>query len=133
MHPKLIEWDETMKSMFDRVDAILEERHAGRWRLRRNRPARGETANPEADGLFDVGVTFTPGYGSEHGRGYLLVIDLATHDKVDPRERETIEHEVLELLDQFLPEFFPGRDLEVVRDGSSYKLLGDFSLGKVQD
>jgi len=130
-HPKTIEWDARMKTMFDRIDTILEDRYHNHWRLRRNRPKRGETANPEADGLFNVGAVFTPGYGSKIGRGYLVDITLATDAQVLPEQREEIEKLVLELLRDFIPEYFPERQLEVSRDGSSYKIHGDLSLGMV--
>lgn len=131
MHHKSRAWDDTLKTMFDRIDHILEDRYGGVWDLRQNRPARGKTANPEADGLFNVGAFFTPGYGSKHGRGYLVEIILATDQPVAPDKREEIESQVLELLRRFLPEYFPGRLLEVVRDGSMYKIRGDLSLGMV--
>ncbi|MDX9957393.1 MAG: hypothetical protein AB7T74_13490 [Clostridia bacterium] len=130
-HPKTVEWDARMKSMFDRIDAILEDRYHNHWRLRRNRPGRGETTNPEADGLFNVGAIFTPGYGSEIGRGYLVDITLATDAQVPQEQREEIEALVLDLLKGFIPEYFPERRLEVSRDGSMYKIHGDLSLGSV--
>ena len=130
-HPKTIEWDAKMKAMFDRIDTILEDRYHNHWRLRRNRPQRGMTANPEADGLFNVGAIFTPGYGSQIGRGYLVDITLATDAIVTDEDREAIELAVLELLRSFIPEYFPNRQLEVSRDGSSYKIHGDLSLGTV--
>lgn len=130
-HPKTVEWDARMKAMFDRIDAILEDKYHNHWRLRHNRPKRGETANPEADGLFNVGAIFTPGYGSKIGRGYLVDITLATEAQVPPEQREAIEILVLDLLESFIPEFFPDRELEVSRDGSMYKIHGDLSLGSV--
>lgn len=117
--------------MFDRIDAILEDKYHKHWRLRRNRPKRGETANPEADGLFNVGAIFTPGYGSEVGKGYLVDITLATDAPVQTEDLEEIELLVLDLLRRFLPEYFPERLLEVDRDGSMYKIHGDLSLGTI--
>jgi hypothetical protein len=35
------------------------------------------------------------------------------------------------LIKKKLPEYFPGRDLSVVRDGKRFKIIGDFSLGEV--
>jgi hypothetical protein len=35
------------------------------------------------------------------------------------------------LVREKLPRFFPDRDLEVVRDGKRFKIIGDFSLGEV--
>jgi hypothetical protein len=131
VHPKSTQGDMTMKTLFDRIDHILEERYGGTWDLRSNRPARGQTSNPEADWLFNIGAAFIPGYGSQHGRGYLGEIILATAQPVDPGQREEIEQSVLELLWQYLPEYFPGKQLEVVRDGAMYKIRGDLSLGMV--
>jgi hypothetical protein len=130
-HPKTIEWDRRMKLLFDRIDALLEERHRGRWRLRRNRPALGETANPEADGLFNLGTFFDTGYGSALGRGYLVEIILATDEEVAAEARAEIEEEVRGLLERFLPEHFPERRLSVERDGSLLKIRGDLSLGSL--
>lgn len=130
-HPKTNEWDDSMKAMFDRVDAALEERYGGAWKLRRNRPALGTTSNPEADGLFNVGAFFTPGYGSELGRGYLVEVIVATEETVAPGKREEIESLVRDLLVALLPEYFPGRGLSVDRDGAMLKIHGDTGLGRV--
>jgi len=131
LHPKSTEWDNRMKEMFDRIDSILENRYSGSWKLRRNRPERGTTANPEADGLFNVGVFFTPGYGSKIGRGYLVEIVLASDDAVPRVKREEIELFVRDLLVEFLPIYFPDRKLSVDRDGSMYKIHGELGLGRV--
>jgi hypothetical protein len=130
-HAKMKDWDDRLKELFDRIDAELEERYHGAWALRRNRPALGETSNPEADGLFNIGAVFTPGYGSAIGRGYLVDITLATSERLEAEEREKIEAQVIELLQSLLPEYFPGRKLKISRDGSMYKIHGDLSLGSV--
>ena len=129
MHPKTAEFDRRLKAMFDEIDHLLEDRYHSHWTLRRNRPARGETANPEADGLFNVGAYFSPGFGSELGRGFLLDIELATDDSVTPEAMEEVELFTLELLEKLLPVHFPERELKVSRDGAMYKIHGDFSLG----
>ncbi len=130
-HPKTIAWDKQLKAMFDRIDHDLEGRYSGSWKLRHNRPERGTTANPESDGLFNVGVFFTPGYGSEQGRGYLVEIILATEEPVPARKREEIELLVRDLLVEYLPAYFPDRNLSVDRDGSMYKIHGDTGLGSI--
>ena len=129
-HPKMAAWDEKLKAVFDRVDHELEERYGGRWKLRRNRPERGGTANPESDGLFNVGAFFTPGYGSDLGRGYLVEVIVATDEAVPARERAAIEELVRDLLLEYLPEAFPDRELAVDRDGSMYKIHGETGLGR---
>lgn len=131
MHPKTIEFDRRMKAMFDEIDHELEERYHAHWRIRRNRPERGKTSNPEADGLFNVGVYFTPGFGSELGRGYLVDIILATDEKVSPEAREEVEEHTKHLLEKLLPVHFPERNLKVDRDGPMYKIHGDLSLGEI--
>jgi hypothetical protein len=130
-HPKTMEWDDRMKDLFDRVDRALEDRYEGRWHLRRNRPARGKTANPEADGLFNVGVFFTPGYGSRLGKGYLVEVVIATEEQVPDAERRAIENHVRDLVAAFLPDAFPGRDLRVERDGTMFKIHGDLGMGSL--
>jgi len=130
-HPKTMEWDDRMKDLFDRVDRALEDRYEGRWHLRRNRPARGKTANPEADGLFNVGVFFTPGYGSRLGKGYLVEVVIATDESVPDAERRAIENHVRDLVAAFLPDAFPGRDLRVERDGTMFKIHGDLGMGEL--
>ncbi|MBN1518963.1 MAG: hypothetical protein JW923_02615 [Spirochaetales bacterium] len=128
-HPKAHAWDRSVKALFDELDAVLENRYAGRWKLRRNRPARGKTSNPEADGLFNVGVFFTPGYGSRLGRGYLVEIIVATEETVSQDDRLELEDFVKAELERLLPRHFPGRALSVDRDGTMLKIHGDLSLG----
>jgi hypothetical protein len=41
-----------------------------------------------------------------------------------------MEEAAAEIRDR-LPRFFPGRSLDVVRDGKNFKIIGDFSLGEV--
>jgi len=55
-HPKMIEFDERMKKLFDEVDACIENLYGSKYSLHPTRPARGETSNPEADGLFNIGL-----------------------------------------------------------------------------
>lgn len=130
-HPKTVEFDARMKALFDRLDAVLEERHAGRWRPRRNRPERGATANPEADGLFNLGVFFDPGYGSGTGRGYLVEALIAVEGGAGDEERAEIESELAALLEAELPKAFPERRLRLVREGRMLEIVGDLSLGSV--
>jgi hypothetical protein len=73
-HPKTREWDRKLKAACDRIDHWLEKEYGSLYRLRPNRAPRGATSNPEMDGLFNVQTVFTPGYGSEKGRVYLVEI-----------------------------------------------------------
>jgi hypothetical protein len=130
VHPKLRAFTDNLEELFRQVDGELEDRYGGRFSLHPNRPRRGETANPEMDGLFDTAPDFTAGLGSEKGRGYLVSLRVATLERVPPEEFETFMTQAAELVRERLPQFFPGRTLEVVRDGPRFKIIGDFSLGE---
>jgi hypothetical protein len=130
-HPKTIEFDNRMKTLFDEVDHYIEDLYGGRYRLHPARPARGETANPEMDGLFNIGAVFTPGFGSELGRGYLIDVAMSTLEKVDESVRREIYGAAAEKVRELLPLHFPERTLTVQRDNNHFKIQGDFSLGVI--
>jgi hypothetical protein len=130
-HPKMMEFDNRMKKLFDEVDDFIEDQYGGNYSLHPLRPARGETANPEADGLFNIGANFTPGYGSELGRGYLIDVSMSTTDKVDEDIRREIYEAVANKVRELLPIHFPERELTVRRDKNNFKIQGDFSLGEI--
>ncbi|MDR1839201.1 MAG: hypothetical protein LBQ93_06425 [Treponema sp.] len=127
----MIEFDDRLKKLFDEVDACIEELYGGRYFLHPVRPARGETSNPEADGLFNIGANFTPGFGSELGRGYLIDVTIATLEKVDEDIRREIYEAAANKVKELLPIHFPERKLTVRRDKNHFKIQGDFSLGKI--
>lgn len=129
---RLERWEDRLKGVFDEIDAALEadvslRRHPP-YPLHPARLPAGATSNPEDDGLFDVGAQFTVGVGSQHGPGYVLSVRLATLEDVPPGEQERIEGEVVRLLRQKLPDAFPGKKLDVVRDGGLWKIVGDLTL-----
>jgi hypothetical protein len=130
-HPKTMEFDSRMKKLFDEVDSYLEDLYGGRYKLNPIRPVRGETSNPEADGLFDIGANFTPGYGSELGRGYLIEVIMSTPEKVDDTVRREIYEVAADKVRELLPVHFPERKLDVFRDKNHFKIQGDFSLGTI--
>lgn len=129
-HPTVIAWEQTLKRIFDDLDARLEALYGDRFPLRPNRPRRGATANPEHDGLFNVGAAFTLGHGSKHGRGYLIEIRVATPAPVPAQLMAEIRAAVADHLRRHLPTAFPGRALELVEDGGAFKIVGDLSLGR---
>lgn len=130
-HPKVIEWEEKLKRVFDDIDHALEEKYRGHYTLHPARPPQGATSNPESDGLFNVGAAFSPGYGSEAGPGYIVEVRMATLEQVPADLMERIEEEVVQMLRERLPRAFPGQDLRVSRDGPVFKIHGDLSLGEV--
>lgn len=125
---KVKKWEKKLKRVFDQIDARLEREYGDRFRRRPNRPEVGSTANPESDGLFDVGAFFSAGYGSEHGRGYIVKINVSTMSRIPEDLLEEIETKVVEMLREMLPKIFPDQDLKVERDGNVYKIIGDFKL-----
>jgi hypothetical protein len=129
-HPKLTAFTDALDALFQEVDEILEDEWGGSFALHPNRPGRGTTGNPEMDGLFEIIPDFSPGIGSEKGRGYLVSFRAATLEKVPPEQLEFLMAETAALIRSRLPARFPGRSLEVVRDGRKFKIIGDFSLGE---
>jgi len=126
----MVEFDDRLKKLFDEVDDFIEDHYGNCYSLHPMRPARGETANPEADGLFNIGANFTPGFGSELGRGYLIDVSMSTLDKVDDEMRRKIYEAAAEKVRELLPIHFPERELTVRRDKNHFKIQGDFSLGE---
>lgn len=127
-NPLVEKWEEKLQKIFNKIDHILEEKYGDLFPLRPNRPQHGEGVTPDADGLFDLGVSFTVGLGSELGPGYVFRVNLATLRKVPEDLIEKIEDEVIDLLTEALPEHFPGKDLKVARDGKVYKIFGNLDL-----
>ena len=130
-HPKMAAFDDKMKELFDEVDHFIEDLYGDRYNLHPVRPARGETSNPEADGLFNIGAVFSPGFMSKLGRGYIIEKKMATLEKVDPLVRREIYEATAEKVKELLPKYFPDRDLKIECDGNRFRILGDFSLGEI--
>ena len=131
MSPQQAELERHLRLLCDELDHFLEDTYGNRYPLHPNRPPRGKAARVSYDGLFSTGTKFTLGYGSEHGRGYLVDIELSTLERVKPEDRGEIEKAAITFLREKLPEHFPARKLDVVKDGKVYKIVGDFSLGKL--
>ncbi len=130
-HPKLIAFERRMKKMFDAIDDHLEDKYGGRFDLRPSRPFRGTTSNKQHDGLFNVGVKFSAGFGSKYGKGYVVDVEMSTLEHVPEHVKDDIYLTVAELIQEKLPYYFPERNLHIEKDGGSYKITGDFSLGHV--
>lgn len=122
-------FEEKLDAVLADADRALEARWSGRWPLHPARPAAGAAANPRYDGLFRVTASFTAGFGSEKGPGYLVRVEPATLADVSASDRAALEDEAVGLLREGLARAFPGRDLCVERDGGPYKIFGDLSLG----
>ena len=129
--PKQQELENRMRMVCDELDHHLEDTFGKAYPLHPNRPPRGKAARVAYDGLFSTGTKFTLGYGSKTGRGYLVDIEIATLERVKPGDRKEIEQEAIRFLSSRLQEYFPERKLDIVQDGTVYKIIGDFSLGTV--
>ncbi len=127
-HYKIEEWESKLKRVFDRVDDYLEEKYGRKYPLHPARPARGTTSSKAQDGLFNLGASFSAGYGSMRGPGYVVEVRMVTLTRVPHYIRSQIEDEVMELLREELPEAFPDRELKIERDGRVYKIYGDLHL-----
>lgn len=130
-HYKSAEFDRKLKQLFDETDDYLEEKYGNRYTLHPARAKRGRTSNKAADGLFNIGASFSPGYGSELGRGYVIDVDMVTLAEVPDDVEEEIEDDAVGYIQQLLPRFFPERELKVERDGRTFKIIGNFRLGGV--
>jgi hypothetical protein len=129
-HPALGKWEERLKALLDEVDDVLETKYGSIYPLHPARKKRGQTANKEQDGLFDIGSSFSPGFGSDIGRGYIVTIDMVTLAHIQSEIREKIERAAVRLIREKLRDYFPERELRVGRDGDVIKIYGDLSLGE---
>ncbi|MCU0858103.1 MAG: hypothetical protein MUC65_06850 [Pontiellaceae bacterium] len=120
-----------LKSVFDAIDHELETEYGGRYTLHPSRSKRGATANPEDDGLFNVGAAFSVGYGSKLGPGYIVEIRISTLLRVSEEIRAEIRQKVFQQLEKRIPEAFPGRDLHVSEENGIIRIHGDLSLDDI--
>jgi hypothetical protein len=131
---RLERWEARLKTVFDEIDKELESAVATdpdaypAYPRHPSRPPAGTTANPEDDGLFDIGASFTAGFGSQHGAGYVLQARIATLDTVSPADQAALELTIVDRLREKLPQAFPRAHLQVSLDRHVYKIHGDLSL-----
>jgi hypothetical protein len=127
-HAKAKKWEMRLKTVFDRIDRELEKQYSGRFKLHPSRPALDSTSNPEMDGLFNVGASYSAGFGSKFGPGYVVEIRLSTLQHVPQELRDETRERVHSMLNEQLPLAFPGVELRVDQDGEVLKIHGDLSL-----
>lgn len=130
-HPKLQQFLDTLHEMFQEVDDFLEAQYGHMYTLHPARAEHGETRNKAHSGLFSVDASFSAGYGSEHGRGYVLDFRMVTLEDVPDDVEDEIDEAAVAKIRELLPKYFPDRELEVSRDRNLFKLHGDLSLGDV--
>ena len=125
---RLEEWETGLRRALEAVDHTLEDRFAGHFAPRPNRPARHTTANPKYDGLFAVHSKFSLGLMSTSGPGYVIDVDTASAVTLSAVQREAVVEEAERALREALAEAFPKRTLNVQRDGHVLRVTGDLSL-----
>ncbi|AHH10252.1 hypothetical protein bcCo53_000095 [Borrelia coriaceae] len=108
------------------VDFVLEYEFGNAYEVHPSRLPRGKAANGLLDGLFRVTTSFTLGYGSKFGRGYLIIIEIITLDIVDVEFSNRVIERGIEIFGEKLKEKFPERKLSIVYDINVYKIIGDF-------
>ena len=123
--------EEKLKKICDKVDDVLEDNYGDSFRLHPNRSERGEAANKAYDGLFNVTISFTAGFGSELGRGYVFDLNLITLENVPAEFKDKITLESKELIATELKKVFPDRKMEIAIEKNALKITGDFHLGLV--
>ena len=128
-HQKAIEWEKRLKSVFDEIDTELENDYGGMFSRHPARAPDGGTSNPEMDGLFNVGASFSAGFGSRFGPGYVVNIQLLTLEHVPAKLKATLRDHVRALLIEKLPVAFPGKKLHVDEELRHLRIHGDLSLG----
>ncbi|MBN2704496.1 MAG: hypothetical protein JXR23_09825 [Pontiellaceae bacterium] len=127
-HPKAMEWENRLKAVFDEIDAELEQLYGDRFSLHPARRAEGTTSNPEMDGLFNVGASYSAGFGSKLGPGYVVDIHLSTLERVPAELKAEIRDKVQTMLADKLATAFPGKNLQVDRERKHLRIHGDLSL-----
>lgn len=127
-HQRVEEWEEKLNAMLKQVDHELEERFGSLLRPHPARPRRGSTANPQLDGLIRVTASFSAGFGTQLGRGYVVRVETVSLDPLPPQKREDLEKLAVERIRSGLKEAFPNRDLAIRRDGAAWKIVGDLQF-----
>ena len=131
MHPKQEELENELARLCANLDNYLEDKYGKKYRIHPNRLKRGAGSNPRFDGLFSTSIAFSLGYGSKTGRGYIVEVDIRTLDKVAEEDKKEINEEAFNYIKRNLKLCLPERELDIVKDGSVMKIVGDFSLGEV--
>lgn len=127
-HHKAKAWELKLKSVFDEIDHLLEDEYGHKYNLHPARPKLGATANPESNGLFNVGASYSAGFGSKYGPGYVVDIRLSTLERISRELKAEIREKVQELLIEKLSSAYPGKELHVVHEHRHLRIYGDLSL-----
>jgi len=127
-HSKAKGWEKRLKGVFDQIDAELETAYGDRFDRHPARSPEGATSNPEMDGLFNVGASYSAGFGSRFGPGYVVDIRLSTLQRIPKALKFELRDKVQVLLVEKLPAAFPDKQLHVDQERSHLRIHGDLSL-----
>lgn len=127
-HRKAKDWEKRLKAVFDKIDIELEQQYADRFELHPARPAHGNTSSREMDGLFNVGASYSAGFGSRLGPGYVVDIRLSTLQRIPKALKLELRGKVQAMLIEALPSAFPGKQLHVDLERRHLRIHGDLSL-----
>ncbi len=127
-HQKAKDWEQKLKHVFDTIDVELETLYGKQFNLHPSRPQHGTTSNREMDGLFNVGASYSAGFGSKFGPGYVVDIRLSTLQRIPNELKRELRDRVQTQLIEKLPIAFPGKELFVDPEGSHLRIHGDLSL-----
>ncbi|GAG64517.1 unnamed protein product, partial [marine sediment metagenome] len=72
--------------------------------------------------------SFSAGFGSRFGRGYVVDIQISTLEHVSVKLKSAVRDHVQALLIEKLPVAFPGKDLHVDKELGHLRIHGDLSL-----
>jgi hypothetical protein len=127
-HRKAKAWEKKLQTVFDEIDVELETSYADRFDLHPSRPEHGATSSREMDGLFNVGASYSAGFGSKFGAGYVVEIRLSTLEGVPRELKLELRDRVQAMLVEKLPAAFPGKELRVDHEKDHLRIHGDLSL-----
>ena len=127
-HRKAIEWEKKLQGVFEQIDIALEEEFRGRFMLHPARAEHGSTSNREMDGLFNVGASYSAGFGSRFGAGYVVDIRVSTLQRVPLPFKKELREQVQAMLSERLPIAFPGKNLTVSKELRHLRIHGDLSF-----
>lgn len=127
-NPLVEKWEESLNNLLKETDLLLEQRFGDALPRHPARLPAGKTGNPQQDGLFRVTATFTAGFGSRSGRGYLVEIDVVSLAPIPEELKRQVDTTAVDHIREGLGKAFPGKSLEILRDGAVWKIVGDLSL-----
>ena len=127
-HQKAKKWEQRLKNVFDQIDVELEGAYGDRFDLHPARPEHGTTSSREMDGLFNVGASYSAGFGSRLGPGYVVDIRLSTLQRIPNELNAELRDRVQAMLAAKLPEAFPGKKLHIDKERKHLRIHGDLSL-----